>query len=247
VTSLTHARVLVVGCGGLAAPATRALVEAGLGALTLLDDDRVQASNLHRQTLFRAEDEGRLKVEAAAEVLRALRPTLEVRTLARRLLPTDAVERIAEHDLVLDGTDNLASKFLIADAARMARVPAVHAGVVRWTGWALAAAGQRGPCMRCVFEDLPAGRVETCAGAGVVGPVVGVIGALEASLALALLRHGDSAAGRLYSYDALLGRLRQTRVHPRPSCPLCRGRVVDLTPSRYIPRSTPSTPETPCP
>ncbi|NOY91809.1 MAG: molybdopterin biosynthesis protein, partial [Deltaproteobacteria bacterium] len=153
-TSLAQARVLVVGCGGLAA--TRALVQAGLGALTLMDDDRVQASNLHRQTLFQAEDEGRLKVEAAAEALRALRPTLEVTSLAWRLLPTDAAERIAGHDLVLDGTDNLASKFLIADAARMAAVPAVHAGVVRWTGWALAAAGQRGPCMRCVFEDLPA-------------------------------------------------------------------------------------------
>jgi len=173
VTGLAQARVLVIGCGGLAASATRALVEAGLRALTLVDDDRVDLSNLHRQTLFRTEDLGRSKVEAAAEALRALpRPhaaPVQVETRTTRFLPDNAETLLAGHDLVIDGTDNLASKFLIADAARLARIPAVHGGVVRWTGWALASAASQGPCMRCVFEDLPAGRVETCAGAGVGG------------------------------------------------------------------------------
>jgi len=252
VTGLAQARVLVIGCGGLAASATRALVEAGLRALTLVDDDRVDLSNLHRQTLFRTEDLGRSKVEAAAEALRALpRPhaaPVQVETRTTRFLPDNAETLLAGHDLVIDGTDNLASKFLVADAARLARIPAVHGGVVRWTGWALASAASQGPCMRCVFEDLPAGRVETCAGAGVVGPVVGVVSALSAALVVDLLAHADVAAGRLYSYDALGRGLRQTRVRARSGCPLCDGQVADLNISRYMTcRPFPSNQESPCP
>lgn len=246
-TELASARVLVVGVGGLAAPAARVLAESGVGHMTLLDDDRVDVTNLHRQVLFEPSDAGSLKVEAATRVLSSAAPGLRIRTVAERLLPETAREMVAAHDLVLDGTDNLASKFLVADAARLAGVPAVHAGVVRWTGWALSAAAGDGPCMRCVFEDLPRDRVETCAGAGVVGPVVGVVGALEALLALRLLRDGDAASGTLYSYDALGGRLRSLRVRRRAGCPLCDGHVAEIELSRYIAcRPSPDL-EIPCP
>lgn len=238
--SLHDARLLVVGVGGLAAPTTRALAESGLGALTLVDDDVIDLGNLHRQTLFEARHVGASKAVVAAEVLQECAPDLRCDVHLTRFLPDNAASLLEGHDLVIDGTDNLASKFLVADAARLARLPCVHAGVVRWSGWALSSASHHGPCMRCVFEDLPNDRVETCAGAGVVGPVVGVVGALSAALAVDLLARGDAAAGRLYSYDALAGRVRQTRVRGRSGCALCTGRVADLDLSRYISCPSPS-------
>jgi molybdopterin/thiamine biosynthesis adenylyltransferase len=231
--SLADARVLLIGAGGLGSPAALALARSGLRHATIVDDDVVDLSNLHRQLLYAEEDVGQPKVACAAARLRA--DGVEVRGVEGRFVPSTARELIAGHDLVVEGADNFATKFLACDAAALTGVPLVQAGAVRWSGWALATLPGRSACMRCVFEDIPRDRVETCAEAGVVGPVVGVLGALQAALAIRLLSGDASAAGELWSYDALAGRLRSSRVRPRPGCPACDGGVDDLRAERYAP------------
>jgi adenylyltransferase/sulfurtransferase len=133
--------------------------------------------------------------------------------------------------MVIEGADNLATKFLVADAAHIAEVPAIQAGAVRWAGWAFCAL-PGSACMRCLFEDIPRDGIETCAEAGVVGPVVGVLGALQAAFAFRLLE-GERPEGELWHYDALRGALRKTFVRRRPDCPLCNGEIQDLRVERY--------------
>jgi adenylyltransferase/sulfurtransferase len=152
-----------------------------------------------------------------------------------RILPDTALELVHGFDLVLEGADNFATKFLCADACSLAGVPLVQAGAVRWVGWALASVPAQSACLRCVFEDIPQGREDTCAQSGVVGPVVGVLGALQAALAIRLLRGEVAAAGVLYSYDGLAGSLRSRAVRRRPTCDLCAGVISDTNSSRYAP------------
>ena len=150
---------------------------------------------------------------------------------------TDQFALLAEQDLVVEGADNFATKFLTADAARLRGIPVAHAGAVRWSGWAFlsAATPAAGPCLRCVFEDIPGGRAETCATAGVLGPVVGVVAALQSSLVLSHLAGDPFAVGTLFHYDALAGKLRRFQARPRPGCPLCAGEISDLRMERYVP------------
>jgi molybdopterin/thiamine biosynthesis adenylyltransferase len=238
-SGLASRRVLLVGAGGLGCPAAAVLARSGVGRIDVLDDDRVAESNLHRQTLYDVADAGQPKAPLALERLQSLAAVEghELRGVAReiRLGPDAAVDAVAGYDLVLEGADNFATKFLVADACRLAGVPAVQGGAVRWVGWALAARGAGGPCIRCVFEDLPRGQQDTCAEAGVVGPVVGVIGALQGALALRVLLGDESAAGVLWSYRALEGGLRRHRLRVQPHCALCRGEITDTALSRYVP------------
>lgn len=232
---MIDARVLLVGAGGLGSPAALVLARSGVRALTLIDDDRVDESNLHRQVLYGDEDVGRDKVERAAVRLEREGATVEV--IRGRLLPSDAEELVSRFDLVVEGADNFATKFLACDACQLAGVPLVSAGAVRWAGWALASIPGQSACVRCVFEDIPRDRVETCAQAGVVGPVVGVLGGLQAALGIRLLSGDAGAAGELWSYRALAADpLRASRVRPRAGCP-CRERTVPtpLTAERYAP------------
>src|SRR5689334_22563373 len=172
VQRLASARVVLVGAGGLGCAAARVLVECGVGGLTILDDDRVEESNLQRQTLFEDADVGGSKALLAAERLSALSAQLGQKSkfVAReiRVLPENALSLLAGADLVLEGADNFATKFLVADACALASVPLVQAGAVRWVGWALASVPGRTACMRCVFEDMPSGQQDTCAAAGVI-------------------------------------------------------------------------------
>ncbi|MFW2386875.1 MAG: HesA/MoeB/ThiF family protein [Polyangiales bacterium] len=224
-------RVLVVGAGGLGSPVLRLLARSGVEHITLIDDDTVDESNLHRQTLYSVADVGRRKIERAAAVLRELSPKVTVNAVEGRFVPATAMELLKGHSLVIEGADNLPTKFLVADAARLAGLPAVQAGAVRWAGWAFCALPDSA-CLRCLFEDIPRDRIETCAEAGVVGPLVGVLGGLEAALALRLLR-GERPAGELWHYDALRGSLRKTFVRRRSDCPLCAGEIQDLRMERY--------------
>jgi adenylyltransferase/sulfurtransferase len=236
-TALAGKRVLIVGTGGLGCPAAIVLAQSGVGHMTLLDDDLVEASNLHRQTLFWAPDVGRSKAALAAAALeqRAASRGHRLQAVARekRVLPDDAVEVVRGFDLVVEGADNYATKFLVADACALAAVPVVQAGAVRWSGWAMASLPSRSACLRCVFEDVPHGMQDTCADAGVVGPVVGVLGALQAALALRLLLGDERAAGELWSYAALPGTLRRRAVTRQARCALCSGRIRDTDLSRY--------------
>lgn len=224
-------RVLVVGAGGLGSPLLQLLGRDGTAHITVVDDDVVDESNLHRQTLYRHDDVGRSKIERAIHTLRRTNPTLSVRAVEGRFVPDTAMDLLADHTLVAEGADNLATKFLVADAAVLAGVPAVQAGAVRWAGWAFCSVPESA-CLRCLFEDIPRDRVETCAEAGVIGPVVGVLGALQAALVLRLLR-GERPGGELWHYQALQGALRKTFVRRREDCPLCAGEIKDLRMERY--------------
>ena len=236
----TRLRALMVGCGGLGSPAARVLFGSGaLQRLTLLDDDTVDVSNLHRQTLYHDADVGRDKVSTAAESLHSEHPSspTELRAVRGRIRPAEAPALLADEDLVIEGADNYATKFLTADAARLRGVPVAHAGAVRWSGWAFLSGGSaaQGPCLRCVFEDIPRGRAETCSTAGVMGPVVGVIAALQSALVLAHAAGDERAVGTLFHYDALAGKLRRFQARSRPGCPLCAGEITDLRMERYVP------------
>lgn len=231
--TIQDARVLFVGAGGLGSPAALALARSGVRHMTIVDDDVVDVTNLHRQVLYEDGDVGHPKAERAAA--RLAREGVEVQAVRGRVLPSNAVELFRAHDLVVEGADNFATKFLTSDAGALAGVPVVQAGAVRWSGWALASVPGRSACMRCVFEDIPRGPAETCAEAGVIGPIVGVMGALEATLALRLMSGDASAAGELWSYRALDGALRATRVRRRTGCPSCEGEIRELTMERYAP------------
>lgn len=224
-------RVLMVGAGGLGSPVLRLLADSTVEHVTVVDDDVVEESNLHRQTFLTETDLGRPKTECAKEHLRKACPRLGVSIVEGRFIPSTAMELLDGHTLVIEGADNLATKFLVADAARLAEIPAVQAGAVRWNGWAWCALPDSA-CLRCLFEDIPRDRVETCAEAGVVGPVVGVLGGLQAALMFRLLE-GDRPGGELWHYHGLEGVLRKTWVRRRSDCPLCTGEIRDLRMERY--------------
>ena len=243
--SRSRARVLLVGIGGLGCPAAIALADAGVGTLGIADDDAVDLTNVHRQILFDEADVGEAKLDAAARAL-------ERRTLARacdleivlhrtRLLPGNAVALVSAYDLVVEGSDNFATKFLTADACALAGVPVVHAAAVRWHGTALAVGARGRPCYRCVFEDLPTGAAPGCADAGVVGPMVGIIGALQADLALALL-DGQNVEGELVTFDGRDDAFRRRRIEPRAGCSLCgtAPAIRTIETERYAPRAAES-------
>jgi molybdopterin/thiamine biosynthesis adenylyltransferase len=233
------ARVLLVGAGGIGSPAALALVEAGVRRFTVVDDDRVELTNLHRQILFRDEDVGLPKLEAFANAVRRRAPEASIETIQGRFRPDTAERLLAGAAVVLDATDNFASRFLIADACGLAGVPVVHAAAIRWRATVLTAAPSGRPCYRCLFEDLPEAGAPDCATAGVAGPVCGVAGAIAADRALRVLAGDASVFGRVVTFDGLRDRLREVRVAPRPGCPLCGDvrSIADLAPNRYETRS----------
>lgn len=228
--------MLVVGVGGLGCPASLALARAGVGTLVLADDDLVDVTNLHRQILFSDADVGCDKLDAAARRLAAEGGSTHVELARTRFLPDNARELARSADLVVEGSDNFATKFLAADACHLERTPVVHGSAVRLASTVLAVGAHGAPCYRCLFEDLPEGDAQpNCAEAGVLGPVVGLAGALMADLALRLLDGDAGAAGSVHTYDGVTDRLRAVTVPPRASCPLCGGepRIFDTDESRY--------------
>jgi molybdopterin/thiamine biosynthesis adenylyltransferase len=228
---------LIVGVGGLGCPAALLLARAGVGRLVLADDDVVEASNLHRQVLFSPSDVGRPKLEAARDALASAAPGVQVELLATRFLPDNALELASSVDLVLEGSDNFATKFLAADACHLASVPVVHGAAIRWRGTAWAVPPEGRPCYRCLFEDVPGAEAGlNCSEAGVMGPVVGLVGAIMADLALRVLSGDRGALGPITTFDGQRDTLRRVRIGPRPGCPLCgpQRQIFDLTESRYI-------------
>jgi molybdopterin/thiamine biosynthesis adenylyltransferase len=238
---LADKRVLLIGAGGLGSPVAALLARAGVGYLEVVDQDRIELSNLHRQTLYRREDVGEPKsVVAAARIEAEARAAGHARTrgVARemRVYPADVLDVIRGFDLVVEGADNYATKFMIADACALRGIASVQAGAVRWVGWAFGNRPGASACLRCVFEDVPEGPDRGCSVAGVLGPVVGVVGALQASIALSLLAGRAHAAGVLHHYRALRGGVRRARVGRREACPLCSGQIRDIDAARYLPR-----------
>jgi molybdopterin/thiamine biosynthesis adenylyltransferase len=229
-------RVVLVGIGGVGAPAAIALAHAGIGALVIADDDEVEVANLHRQILFTDADVGRTKLDAARKALLERTPGLRVELRPGRALPQSALDIVRDADAVIDATDNFASRFLIADACHLAGVPVVHAAAVRWHGTVVSAGPAGAPCYRCLFEDLPDGGGLDCATAGIMGPVCGVIGAIAAEMALLAARGDRRLLGTVASFDARSDELRIVPIGARPDCPLCgpRHTIHDLLESRYV-------------
>ena len=219
---LKAARILIVGTGGLGCPAALYLAAAGVGTIGLVDFDRVELSNLQRQVLFTSDDVGRLKVEAARERLLALNPEVSVLAHAVALRAHNVREVLKDYDIVLDGSDRLGTRYLVGDACVLLGKPLVTAATHRFEGQAMTYVPSQGPCYRCLFPQGPEGEVESCAEAGVLGVLPGVLGALQASEAVKLATGvGTPLSGRLLTYDALDLRFTELPVSRRVDCPVC--------------------------
>ncbi len=215
----------MIGAGGIGCPVALALATAHARGelqdvrLVVLDDDLVEAENLHRQILFEERDLSTPKGIALARRVQEISPTLEVRGLIERFLPDSALALAESADILVDASDNFATRFLAADAAHLARRPLVSAASIRWLATVVLGLPQ-GPCYRCVFEDIPEGDAPDCASAGIIGPICGVAGAIAADLAIQLVR-GNHSANRVFSYDGRTDLLRAISVRRRESCALC--------------------------
>jgi len=220
---LKAARVLLVGAGGLGAPAALYLAAAGVGTLGLVDPDEVSLSNLQRQVLYQTADVGRLKVVVAAERLAAINPHVAVESHPVGLDLANARALVSRYDLILDGTDDFATRFAVSDACLAEGKTLVSGALGRWTGQVGVFSGQ--PCYRCLVPDVPPD-AETCALVGVVGALAGVIGSMMALEAVKLITGaGQSLTGRLLIYDALAAETRTVRIGADPDCSGCGGQT----------------------
>jgi len=220
---LLDARVLLVGAGGLGCPAAQYLAAAGVGTLALVDADRVDVSNLQRQILYGTPDVGRPKVEVARERLERLNPDVRVETHELRLTSQNALDLLAGFDAIVDGSDNFPTRYLVNDACVLLGKPNVHGSILRFDGQAAVFDARRGPCYRCLYpEPPPPEAAPSCAEAGVLGVLPGLVALVQASETLKLLLGlGEPLIGRLLQLDALEMRFTEFRVPKDPGCPIC--------------------------
>lgn len=220
---LLASRVLIVGTGGLGSPAALYLAAAGVGTIAIIDTDRVELANLQRQIIHFSEDVGKEKIASAQRKIKAINPEVKVRTYLAKVTASNIAEIIKDYDFVLDATDNFPSKFLINDACYFEKVPFSHASVLGFDGQIITVLPGGTACYRCVLASPPPlGAVPSCAQAGVLGTLPGVIGCLQATEALKFLMGiGKLLTDRLLIYDALQMQFRQVRVNRNPQCPVC--------------------------
>jgi adenylyltransferase/sulfurtransferase len=220
---LRDASVLLIGAGGLGAPAGLYLAAAGVGRLGLVDFDVVDETNLQRQVTFATADVGRSKLEAARERLLGLNPYIEVVPHPTRLTSDNALDIISAYDIVIDGTDNFPTRYLVNDACVLQGKPNVYGSVFRFEGQASVFALGQGPCYRCLYpEPPPPGMVPNCAEGGVLGVLPGIIGSIQASETIKIiLGRGETLSGRLLLFDALEMRFRELHLDRDPGCPVC--------------------------
>ena len=222
---LASARVALIGAGGLGSPAALYLAAAGVGTLTLIDDDKVEKSNLQRQVLHADSRVGMAKTESAKLTLSALNPRVKVESHEQRLGAANVEEIVRGHDVVIDGADNFPTRYLLNAACLRLKLPLVYGAVHRFTGQVAVFDARRedSPCYRCLFPQPPAAEdAPNCAEAGVLGVLPGVIGVLQATEAIKLiLGAGAPLTGRLLCYDALAATFRELRLPRDPACPGC--------------------------
>ena len=222
--ALRDAKVLVVGAGGLGSPALQYLGAAGVGTIGVIDDDIVENANLQRQVIHTDAQIGAPKVQSAADAIAAQNPFVTVRPYHRRLTEADAAAIIADYDLVLDGTDNFATRHLVNATCVALGKPLIAAALTQWEGQiSLYDPASDAPCYACVFPDIPdPSLVPSCAEAGVIGPLPGVIGSMMAVEAIKeITGAGDGLRGRLMIYDALYAQTRILATKCNPACPVC--------------------------
>ena len=220
---LLGSRVLLLGAGGLGSPAALYLAAAGVGTIGIIDMDVVDASNLQRQILHNMDRIGDRKVDSAKKTITAMNPDVNVVTYDTRLGADNILAIIDGYDVIVDGTDNFPTRYLVNDASLLKRIPVVHGSIFRFEGQATVFAPYEGPCYRCMIpEPPPAELAPSCAEAGVLGVLPGIIGSLQAMEAIKLLLGlGDPLIGRLLAYDALEETFRSYKVHRDPQCPAC--------------------------
>jgi adenylyltransferase/sulfurtransferase len=233
---LKAARVLCLGAGGLGSPAALYLAAAGVGRIGIVDDDQVALSNLHRQLLHGTKDIGRPKTDSAGDRQRDLNPHLDVQMHACRFTSANAEEILRDYDLLVDGTDNFATRYLSNDVAVFARKPNVYGSIFRFDGQTTVFAPHLGgPCYRCLFpEPPPPGAVPSCAEAGVLGVLPGIVGTMQATEALKLiLGIGEPLIGRMVHFDALKMKFREFNLRRDPECPVCGDHPTITEPIDY--------------
>ncbi len=220
---LKSARVLLVGAGGLGAPVAMYLAAAGVGTIGLVDDDRVDVTNLQRQIIHSMDFVGNSKVQSARKRIAEINPLVHVNTHETHLSSKNAREIISGYDVVIDGTDNFPTRYLINDACVFMEKPMVYGSIYRFEGQVSVFDARRGPCYRCLYpEPPPPEMVPSCAEGGVLGVLPGIIGTIQATEAIKLiLRKGEPLVGRLLLLNALEMSFRELKLRKNPECPLC--------------------------
>jgi sulfur-carrier protein adenylyltransferase/sulfurtransferase len=244
---LLDAKVLLLGAGGLGSPAALYLAAAGVGTLGIIDMDVVDASNLQRQLLHNTDRIGDRKVDSAKKTLTLLNPDVDVVTYDVRLGADNILDIIDGYDVIVDGTDNFPTRYLVNDASLVKRIPVVHGSIFRFEGQATVFNPFVGPCYRCMIpEPPPAEMAPSCAEAGVLGVLPGIIGSIQAMEAIKIiLGIGDTLQGRLLAYDALEESFRTFKVTRDPECPACGPNAGEIVIAEYddlcMPHSVPPT------
>ncbi len=232
---LLDAKVLLLGAGGLGSPAALYLAAAGVGTIGIVDMDVVDESNLQRQILHNVDRIGDRKVDSAKKTLVALNPDVNVVTHDVRMGADNILDIIDGYDVIVDGTDNFPTRYLVNDASLLKRIPVVHGSIFRFEGQVTVFAPYTGPCYRCLIpEPPPAELAPSCAEAGVLGVLPGIVGSIQAMEAIKLiLGLGEPLIGRLLAYDALEESFRSFKVNRDPDCPACGPNAGEIVIAEY--------------
>ena len=232
---LLDSKVLLLGAGGLGSPAALYLAAAGVGTIGIIDMDVVDASNLQRQILHNMDRVGDRKVDSAKKTLTALNPDVNVVTYDARLGADNVLDVIDGYDLIVDGTDNFPTRYLVNDASLLKRIPVVHGSIFRFEGQATVFYPYEGPCYRCLIPEPPPPELApSCAEAGVLGVLPGIVGSIQAIEAIkVLLGLGEPLIGRLLAYDSLEQSFRTFKVNRDPKCPSCGPEAGEIVIAEY--------------
>jgi len=221
---LKEAKVLLIGAGGLGSPAAYYLAGAGVGTIGIVDFDKVDLSNLHRQILHTQDRVGTLKVASAKETLSALNPYIEIQTYPLKLIAENAKEIFKSYDVIVDGSDNFSTRYLINDVCCELKKPFVHGSVLRFEGQVSVFWPGKGPCYRCLYPEPPPPEIApSCSEAGVLGALPGIIGTLQAIETIKIiLEKGNLLIGRVLCYNALKVQFREIKIKQDPQCVYCK-------------------------
>jgi len=232
---LLESKVLLLGAGGLGSPAALYLAAAGVGTIGIVDMDVVDSSNLQRQVLHNLDRIGERKVDSAKKTLTAMNPDVNVVTYDVRLGAANVLEILDSYDVIVDGTDNFPTRYLVNDAALVKKIPVVHGSIFRFEGQATVFYPYEGPCYRCLVPEPPPAEIApSCAEAGVLGVLPGIIGSIQAVETIKLLLGlGDPLVGRLLAYDALEETFRNFRIRRDPDCPACGENAGEIVIAEY--------------
>jgi thiazole biosynthesis adenylyltransferase ThiF len=220
---IMNAKVLIIGVGGLGAPAALYLAAAGVGIIGIVDADNVDISNLQRQIIHFTPDIGKPKVVSAVEKINRLNPDVQVNAYQELVTAANIKDIIKNYDFVIDGTDNFPAKFLINDACVMLGIPFSHGGILRFNGQAMTIVPGKSACYRCVFQaPPPKNAVPTCSQAGILGAIAGMLGTIQATEALKFItKTGDLLTNTLLTFDAKTMDFRKVKISRNPKCAIC--------------------------